>query len=329
MNASVQKTMKTFYWLVRREFWANKGLFLWTPLAIGCVLLFLFVSGELSLSPIFEIDKLNAIQHKEGEVGLNKFVNKEINREINFMSHFFINTLMIAGAFLSSVYLIGSLHEDRRDRSFYFWKSLPISDSLEVWAKLVFPLILAPLLNLMIAVASFFVASLVVAIYSLFGPINVFVTIISNTELFEFALEYLLILPYCVLWSLPTVAWFLMISARSSARVVPWAIGLPLLCVVLAALFNTLFKLTWDTKWMFNQVINRWIGANVPASWVGAEEVGNGLLQRIAPWSERLKLERLTNVDWSSPSLWIGSAAGLTMILIAIRLRKSAEVLAY
>lgn len=321
--------MKTFFWLVRREFWANKGLFLWAPLAIGFALLFLFVSLELSYSSIFEIDKLNAIQHKVGEAGLIKFVHKEINREINFMSHFFINTLMIAGAFLSSAYLIGSLHDDRRDRSIYFWKSLPISDSLEVWAKLVFPLILAPLLNLMIAVVSFFVASLVIAIYSIFGPVNVFITIISNMELFEFALEFMLILPYYVLWSLPTVAWFLMISARTNARVAPWAIGLPLLCVALAGFFNMLLKLNWDTRWILNQVISRWIGANVPASWVDNKEAAIGLLQRVDPASGRLKLERLSNVDWGSPSLWIGVAAGLTMILISIRLRKNAEVLAY
>lgn len=319
--------MKTFFWLVRREFWENKGLFLWAPLAIGCVLLFLYVSTELFMNPFLKIDGyISPVLHK---AELTRWVNERINASIFEMSHFFIHVLMIASAFLSGVYLFGSLHGDRRDRSIYFWKSLPLSDAQEVGVKLVFPLLLSPLLNLVIAVVSFLVASLLIASYSLLGPVNVFATVFSNMEIFKFAYGLLLLLPYYMLWSLPTVAWFLMISAGSKSRVFPWALGIPLVTIFLAVFLKLLFKSNWDFAWILNQVITRWIGANVPASWVANKEITRELFLGNNPGSGYFTLDRISNVDWGNPSLWLGVVAGFAMIAVTVRLRKNAAELSY
>lgn len=327
MNSSVQKTMKTFYWLVRREFWANKGLFLWTPLAIGGFLLFLYVSAEIWLDPFLKIDGyLDPVSHK---AELTRWVNERIYASIMEMSHFFVHVLMISSAFLSSVYLFGALHGDRRDRSMYFWRSFPTSDAQEVGVKLFFPLFLAPLINLLIAVISFLVASFLIASYSLLGHVNVFVAVFSNMEIFKFAHGLLLLLPYYMLWSLPTVAWFLMISAGSKSRVFPWALGIPLATLFFAAFLKSILKLNWDFAWILNQVITRWIAANVPASWVANKEITRELFQGASPGSGYFTLERISNVEWGNPSLWIGVVAGLVMIMLTIRLRKNAAELNY
>ena len=37
--------MKTFYWLVKREFWEHRGSFLWAPIITGAILLTLNLLG--------------------------------------------------------------------------------------------------------------------------------------------------------------------------------------------------------------------------------------------------------------------------------------------
>ncbi|MBO7941747.1 DUF4135 domain-containing protein, partial [Streptomyces sp. S9] len=48
--------------------------------------------------------------------------------------------------FVVFFYALGSLYDERKDRSILFWKSLPISDTQAVLSKLAWALLLAPLL---------------------------------------------------------------------------------------------------------------------------------------------------------------------------------------
>ena len=44
--------MKTFYWLIKREFWENRGGFFWAPVITAGVFLTLYVMGIFALEVI-------------------------------------------------------------------------------------------------------------------------------------------------------------------------------------------------------------------------------------------------------------------------------------
>jgi ABC-2 type transport system permease protein len=59
--------------------------------------------------------------------------------------------LMVLG-FLVFFYCLGALHDERRDRSLLFWKSLPVSDYTTVMSKLLLAVVVAPLITMGIAI---------------------------------------------------------------------------------------------------------------------------------------------------------------------------------
>jgi hypothetical protein len=59
--------------------------------------------------------------------------------------------LMVLGL-LVFFYCLGALHDERRDRSLLFWKSLPVSDFTTVMSKLLLAVVVAPLITMGIAI---------------------------------------------------------------------------------------------------------------------------------------------------------------------------------
>ena len=43
--------MKTMKWLLRREFWENKGSMFWAPLVVALVMLMVIATAYLALGP--------------------------------------------------------------------------------------------------------------------------------------------------------------------------------------------------------------------------------------------------------------------------------------
>ena len=130
--------------LVKREFWENKGAFRTTPLVIGgfflvAMLMFLITFNHFDneFQSLKELLRFIAQQ----DVVLRAKVIYAVHLE---MSVIFSMVL----AFVVFFYLLGSLFDDRKDRSILFWKSLPASDTLTIGSKLVAAMVLAPFIFL-------------------------------------------------------------------------------------------------------------------------------------------------------------------------------------
>jgi ABC-2 type transport system permease protein len=205
MNATVKNNLKTFSWLVRREFWENKGLFLWVPVAIAFVLFLLFLTVEILFKEVLSSESYQIERQFYGSAKTALMIIESNKHHVSDMSRFFLQVSLIIGAFLSSFYLLGALHNDRRDRSILFWKSMPVSDISEVFSKLAFPLLMTPLICILFAFCSYFFAGLLVAILTKFGPYDLFSTIMQNMDMYKTPLQLLSLLPFYILWSLPTV----------------------------------------------------------------------------------------------------------------------------
>lgn len=322
MKNSLQKSMKTFFWLVRREFWENKAIFFWLPLALSAVFFVLFLVVEIGFKEVLSADGFHRIQNLFGELYASLLRVRMVTYMPLQMGRFFIHSLLVTGAFVSTFYLLSSLYGDRRDRSILFWKSMPMSDTQQVLVKLVFPLVLTPFVAIVFGFLSYFIAALIVAVLSIFGYYNFFSIMMSNADLYTLPLSYLSLMPIYFVWALPTMGWFLFVSSMAKSRVVPWAIGTPILGMLILKFVNSAFQLNLDLMWINMNLFVRLIASNLPVHWV----------MQLSPTDVKmLKIQGIDtdimNVAWSSPNLWLGAVFGVLMISLAIRARKHADAL--
>jgi len=91
----------------------------------------------------FEPDKRKdrAVEFESEEVG-------SLNPVLNVIHGFMLRVLII----VSVNYLLGCLFDDRKDRSFLFWRSMPVSEWEEVLSKLAVALIVAPIIFIAVSI---------------------------------------------------------------------------------------------------------------------------------------------------------------------------------
>ena len=116
--------MNTYVWLIRREFWENRAIWI-CPAVIACALMLAALFGRV------EVAGLGSPERNRAMAGMVLFAFGII--------FFLVMTIY------SSWYLLDCLNADRKDRSILFWKSLPISDTAMVLAKLFTGLIAIPI----------------------------------------------------------------------------------------------------------------------------------------------------------------------------------------
>jgi len=124
--------------------------------------------------------------------------------------------------------LLGALHEDRRDRSVLFWKSMPVTDTESVLSKLIAAVWIAPVA----VIATIFTAQvlLMITISGLvwaqdLGSVG---RLWWNSGLLIGVVE--LTIGYLIqgLWALPLYAWLLAVSAAVPRVPFVWALLAPL-----------------------------------------------------------------------------------------------------
>ncbi|TXI94448.1 MAG: hypothetical protein E6Q34_04645 [Burkholderiaceae bacterium] len=331
MNVIKHSQWKSFTWLVKREYWQNRGLFLWAPIliAIGFFCMFLFVEfvGKEVMNP----DHRAWMQREFGMSEASQMMVRSTRIVVTDMSRFILQASLFISALFSSYYLFGSLSNERKDRSILFWKSMPVSDTLEVLSKLVFPLLISPLLTLVVATLGYLLAALLVATATLASSQDLFAAVLYNESLYRLPLQYLTLLPFYMAWSLPCVGWFLLVSAWSKSRVFPWAIGMPMiLSLFIGFAIHPNGANTAGMKFI-TRVLLRITSANLPGSWV--VQVPPDLLQKFDPKLELglFSPHVLTESAWYCVhdfSLLFGAMAGIIMIILAIRRRRYSDVLA-
>lgn len=196
---------------------------------------------------------------------------------------------------------IACLFDERHDRSILFWKSLPISDTDVVAAKSLFALVIMPLIWLIVALASSWLAMLVYIV-----PLGIYGAPISQLFTTHHPLATTLVvtvaMPVYLLTLLPAVGWTLLCSATSRRHPALLAFGVP-------ALFALLGLFGWN-----NPVWNLLIGAMVPTvlgqamfGMYGGQAIGSALAQFYAPLA--------------SVNFWFGVLFGLVCLTAAAAYR--------
>lgn len=318
--------MNTFKWLLKREFWEHKGAFFWTPVVIGVLMTgFIAVSLAIAVLGLSSGMEINGVQVND----LARVVTPE--QRAAFANRFVFGyagltvPIFIAFGFCGFFYCLSALFDERKDRSVLFWKSLPLSDRDTVLSKVAMVVVVAPLIALVVAVATALIAGLFICIAAAIAGVNIFGDVLSNPATYYMPFQLLAVLPVYALWALPTIGWLLMVSAWARTKPLLWALGVPLLSGMLVAWANKMFGFDWNVGWFWKTILGRLLGSVIPGSWMSyvsqlpiVDEAGG----------PATAFGVGVSASWgllASPNIWIGAALGAAMIYAAIRLRSTRD----
>ncbi|MYM37991.1 hypothetical protein [Duganella qianjiadongensis] len=315
--------MNTMKWLIKREMWEHKGMLLWTPVVVASLV------AILAITSIFLGKNASFAEAQQAfSIGTITIEGKARMAMVDAIAHSYIMAAAPVLALLSLLvffYCLGALHDERRDRSLLFWKSLPVSDAATVASKAILALAIAPLITMAVALVLALVILMAGSVLLLIHGTNLFGGLLLNPNLYLSPLRLLSLLPVYIIWALPTVGWLLMVSSMARSKVFLWAVGTPVIASLLLMWADRILQLGLDGGWFTSHITNRILLGVVPGSWMGFEM--DNVMQHVR--TEHLApFESIYYASWhtlTSPSAWIGAAAGLAMLAIAVRMRQRRE----
>jgi ABC-2 type transport system permease protein len=314
--------MKTMKWLIKREFWEHKGMVLWAP-AVVAGLIALMTMGGLLMGR-------NVSFGGEGGGKLSVELGGQARDTVVAMIAEFYTLaampILVMLGFLVFFYCLGALHDDRRDRSLLFWKSLPVSDLTTVLSKVALALVVLPLVAALVGIVLSLAIVLMAGASMALHGLNMFGPVMSSASFYLSPLRLLGLLPVYMLWALPTVGWLLLVSSWARSKVFLWAVGAPLVTAALIAWTNKIFALGMPQGWFMEHIVSRILLGVAPGSWFMFSRVNPQSLVREG--ADHIQAADLFSASWGTlgnPALWVGVAAGVAMIAGAVWLRRWRE----
>ncbi|MDR1076742.1 MAG: ABC transporter permease [Xanthomonadaceae bacterium] len=306
---------KTFLWLLKREYWENRGSFVRAPLIIGIILLLMTALLSVLVASQFHVqtDGVSIDFSSDNDGGLGQLGD--------LMLWIGVGNSAVVLAFIVFFYALGSLYDDRRDRSILFWRSLPIADTQMVLSKALWALLLAPLLFAVIGLLlglCLWAISLAVAAIS--GGAS-FATLLGQSHPLSIAGKTLASVPIQMLWSLPSIGWLMMCSAWARSKPFVWAALAPVLTCVLISMMGILPGVSLPLGKIWYVIVFRGLLGVIPAGWlIKPQPQFVDDLPSATHLLDSAETFRGLHI-LASPDLWIGVAIGIAFIAAAIYFR--------
>ena len=336
MQATQPHQTHKLKWLLKREFWENKGGFLWAPLITGAIFLLFTIlgggTGQFMLSRNgAKVMDFEGQQIPLSQVDWDKLIASASAKDLEQYAQVVNGFTLISGmwplivfGFVVFFYLLGSLYDERKDRSVLFWKSMPVSDGLTVTSKLLTALVVAPVIAALIAFAVMLATGIVLSIFIAINGGNPFTIYWAHLQPLKLLMAMFGWLPVYAFWALPTAGWLMLCSAWAKSKPFLWAVLVPILAGVLVVWFGIFSSGNDGDGWFWEHIVAR----ALTSAWPGSHLLGYAGTD----YFERLddSPNALYGLDgvlgglhlFTMPSLWIGALAGAAMIYAAIRLRR-------
>lgn len=293
--------------LLKREYWEHRGALLLTPVVISGVMLVLTAFAMLTgrFASHIELDN--------GMTTLSSLAQYFASLDTVEKHEIVQNTLNgvavpfhIALFFIVVFYALGSLYDERRDRSILFWRSLPVSDSRTVAAKLITALVIAPALTLGVVFATQLLWLVLATFLAWSNDISAWDNLWAPAELWSTWPRLAWIHVLHALWFAPVIGWLLLVSSYAKKA--------PLLLAILVPV---------GVAWVEHQLTgNAWLFRRI------GERLSDGLftlrINHHGPFSAAPMGEFVTNgtAMFTQASLWVGLAIAAAFIAGAIILRR-------
>lgn len=322
--------LNKFLGLMRREFLDHKTGFVWVPGVFAAFMIFGFISSAvIGNSMMDEFGVLDHIQNgqitvdgKTENIDDAKFLLERLNgmdiraldRAMGIAMIALLSPLFLLIPFIITFGLLGSLYDDRRDRSVLFWKSMPVGDTNEVLSKLFAMTVMGPAVIIGFAAVVQVLWMIITIIQATsFGLGGVTTSFMWNqVPTVSLWIGMLSMVVLSVIWALPIIGWFTFVS--SIAKKAPLLVALVPIGAIVAmeAVFN---KSTVFIKW----VVDRMVGWAVDLRGLDFDriEVGDKLTSPFIGGT----LERLGE-GMATGEFWISTAIGVGFIGGAIYMRR-------
>jgi ABC-2 type transport system permease protein len=315
--------MKTFYWLIKREFWENRGSFFWAPVITAGVFIVFHVIG---------LAQAQFTTHAISASSINSIVDQMNNGHGDLvglaldMSMYGVTAMvyLVTGITLF-FYCLGSLFDDRNDRSYLFWKSLPISDRDTVLSKVASATVLAPVIATVVGILAGLLLLLLTIIAAAFYGIHGW-TLLGNTHPFRVMGLLLASIPVSLVWALPAVGWLMLCSAWARSKPFLWATVIPLGSGAMLYWLDVLGVINFG-GWFWHNIVVRVFISIVPWSWFPKSFDGSIFKGLKTPDQITTVAHEMLNLGhiWAQllkPEFWGGALLGIAMIIAAIWLRR-------
>lgn len=281
-----------FYWSVRREIWEHPAVFI-APLIVAG-----FVIAAVLLN----------IRNLQQQASLLAGMPANAQQMAMVMPFGLTASVILLISFVvGAFYCFDALNTERRDRSIFFWKSMPVSDATTVLSKAFVPMAVQPAVGFAVALATQAVLlALIAAILKVagveLGPLW------EKLPVFPTTVAMLYGLVAHVLWYAPAFALFLLLSA--------W-VRRPFLWVVVPVVaVQAIEQIAFATS--YSGVFLRW-------------RVTGAMSEAFVPNAMREPITSLAQLDpirfLTSPGLWGGLVFATVFLYAAIHVRRHKEPL--
>ncbi|HVE50163.1 MAG TPA: ABC transporter permease [Casimicrobiaceae bacterium] len=280
------KASTHLYWSLRRELWENRSIWI-APAVIAAVILAAFViKADLWSANLRTLDALEPVKQLMA---------------IAMPYGIGASAVLLCGWLVAAFYSLDAMSAERRDRSILFWKSMPVSDTTTVIAKVVTASIVVPLVAL--AVALLMQAAMLIASTAILAAQGIDPSIPwTRLPWIEMTVAMFYGMAAHALWFAPIVAYLLLMSTLTHSVPPLWAV-LPIVAA------GTIEVLAFGTRHVAALVQYRLVG--------GMQAFKPAAMDSVARFEYFEPIRFL-----STPGLWSGLAFAAVCIAAAIRLRR-------
>lgn len=315
----MKNNLKKFTALVKREFIEHKNGYFWIPVLLVGIMFVMFALSLVGFGNAINIGdiKVDGISNIGEGLALAEIRAEEKGADLGTFISFFYWGLsgfaFVALPFVVFFSLLGSLYEERRDRSVLFFKSMPVSDTYEVLAKLVASVCVAPLVLLAVVIVGQLLIALFLSIIVLFqgGPV---LTLWPLGDMITGWKSFILLYALFALWFLPLFAWLLLVSSFAPRMPFVFAVLPPVVISIVEKVFfgTERFALMLASR---GEGLGHAIEKNLNHPMInGPEDLYSGL-------SLEIIYNGFAN-SLASGSFWMGLVVAAAMLWGAIELRK-------
>jgi len=288
--------------LIRREVQEHKAAFLIAPLVVTAFLVAVMIVGFLSLQLHVNMDirmqddSVTMIPGGEDDMPLDtmfgirlekfsKFPMREKETIMTRTVQSTVSPLMIVLWLVVLFYLLGTLYDERRDRSILFWKSMPVSDGMTVTSKLIMAALVGPAIYVAAAVVIQVLLLVVTSVAAMNHDVPIWSTFWVPARLIT---GWMMLMGYFIfasLWCLPYYGWVLFVSSFARSLPFLWALGIPFAVVIMERMMmNTNHIGHWMARHILELRVSQYAPGGVSAmfSQLGSIEFAISLIVGVA-----------------------------------------------